>query len=252
MRFDHIVLHVDNDIQKLQLLQETINSQGYPFNPAQGKHNKDYWVSTINVGSEYIEIVRILRPDIHSWMPLWANAYEHGQRGAFCIFLDVEDVERTAVALKKAGIQTRGPAVLNYPAFFGLLQAEAPYFIYYLPVFPNSSLQIALMQYKKQGARESYQAGLLPNANENGISGIRRVEIQLPNLAESMDMINKVFPDLYQEKDAWASLLEKTRLVFSSSPDIETHIRLCTVTSQRVNLGNAFQIDNVELVTTGG
>jgi hypothetical protein len=252
MRFDHIVIHVDNDIQKLSALQQALNPHGYPFDPTQGKRNKEIWVSTINVGNEYIEIVRLLKPTVRSWMPLWVNAYERGQRGAFCVFIEVEDVERTAVALKKGGIPARGPAVLTYPALFGLLNLESPYFIYYLPTFPGSSLQIALMQYKKPAARESFQVGLYPNASEKGINGIRRVEIQLPTLDDSMDMLRKVFPDLYLENYAWAVQLEKTRLVFGQSPDADTHVRLCTVTSQKALLGKEFQIDNVNLITTGG
>jgi hypothetical protein len=252
MRFDHIVIHVDNDLQKLQSLQQSLNALGYPFDPAKGKHNKEYRVSNINIGEEYIEVVRLLKPGVRSWMPVWANAYDSGERGAFCIFLEVEDVERTAVAIKKAGVPARGPTVLNYPYFFGLLQNEAPYMIYYLPTFSGSSLQIALMQYRSQGARRSFQAGLRPNAEKNGVQGIRRVEVQLPNFEESIDIIRKLFPDLYQENSAWTSLLEKTRLAFSASPDAATHVRLCTVTSQRSNLGSEFKIDGVELITTGG
>jgi hypothetical protein len=141
---------------------------------------------------------------------------------------------------------------LNYPFFFGLLQNEAPYFIYYLPAFPGSNLQIALMQYKSQGARESFKAGLWPNAKGNGVQGIRRVEVQLPHLEESMEMLRKLLPDLYLENFAWTSLLEKARLGFSASSDGETHVRLCAVTSERSNLGSEFKMDGVELVTTGG
>jgi hypothetical protein len=252
MRFDHIVLHVDNDTQKLQALKEMLNSQGYPFDPAQSKRNTEFGSSNINIGSEYIEIVRIFKPKSKSWMPLWATAYDQGQRGAFCIFIEVEDVERTAVALKRTGIPMRGPAVLAYPALLGLLRLETPYFCYYFPNFPGSGLQLALMQYKKKVARDMFQVGMVPNAIQNGINGIRRVEVALPNLAESMDMLQKTFPDLQQENSAWASQLEKTRFLFNQSPDEDTHIRLSTVTSQRAYIGNKSQIDNVELVTLGG
>ncbi len=252
MRFDHIVLHVDNNLQELQTLKEALNAQGYPFDPAQSRRNREYASSNINIGNEYIEIVRLFKPKAKSWMPLWANEYDQGQRGAFCIFLEVEDVERTAVALKHTGIPARGPAVLSYPVFLGLINRETPYFIYYLPNFPGSSLQLAIMQYKRKSGREMFQLGMVPNAIQNGINGIRRVEVALPNLADSLEILRRTFPDLKQENECWASQMEKTRIIFRQSPNTDTQVRLSTITSQRNYVGKKFQIANVELVTLGG
>lgn len=252
MRLDHIVVHVDNDPQKLKSLSETTNDQGYPFFPNKGKRNTEYCSSSINIGSEYIEVVRMLKPNAQSWMPLWSHYYDSGFRGVYCIFLEVEDVERTAVALKKAGVRARGPAVLTYPALLGMFRKEAPYLIYYMPTFPDTNFQLALMQYRKPGSREAFQAGLQPNANTNGINGIRRVEIELPNLDESMEMIQKIFPDLRFENGEWMTQLEKQRMVFRRSADAAMHVRVSTVTSQRANLGKSFQLSNLEVVTTGG
>lgn len=252
MRIDHIVIHVDNDPQKVQRLSETMNPLGYPFDPEKGKRNNDYRSNNIPIGSEYIEIVRILKPEAQSWMPLWAHYYDEGKRGAYCIFLEVEDVERTAVAIKRSGIRLRGPAVLTYPGLLGLLRTEAPYIIYYLPTFPDTHLQLALMQYKKQQARESFIAGMGPNANDQGINGIRRVEVELPNLDESTEMLQKVFSSLQIEGGEWIATLEKQRMIFRSSADQEAHVRIQTVTSQKAKVGNTFQVDNVEVITTGG
>jgi hypothetical protein len=252
MRLDHIVIHVDNEIQNLTEMKQALNAQGYPFDPGQGKRNSNFCASPIHIGCEYIELVRMKRPRAKTWMPYWVEKYKNGQRGAFCIFIEIEDVERTAVAIKKAGIKAYGPTVLTYPGLFGLGHAESPYFIYYLPDFPGSTLQIALMQYRKKGGREAFQARMLPNAIENGIHGIRRVEVALPNLEESLDMLHKVFPDLQDENGIWAAQVDKARFWFSQSADEETHIRLSTVTSQRGYVGNKSQIHNVELVTLGG
>lgn len=252
MQFDHIVVHVDNNNQKIKALKETLNAQGYPFEPSQGRRNTQYSTSAINIGQEYIEIVRLLKRNARSWMPYWVRRYENGERGAFCIFIEIEDVERTAVALKRAGVKMGGPFVLNYPGFLGLLHVESPYFIYFMPNFPGSSLQLALMQYKKKNGRETFQAGMLPNAIENGINGIRRVEVALPQLAESMEDLQKIFPDLQSENGVWSTQLEKARFLFSQSADEDTHVRLSTITSQRVYVGKRSQIDNVELITLGG
>lgn len=252
MRFDHIVVHIENNIKEIQALKATLNSQGYPFEPAQGPRSREFSSSNINIGQEYIEIVRIHKPIARSWMPAWTEAYNRGQRGAYCVFFEVEDVERTAVALKRAGVAATGPSVLSYPALLGLLHFETPYFIYYLPNFPGSSLQIALMQYKKENGRAAFQAGMMPNAMHNGINGIRRIEIALPQLAESTILLQHIFPKLELANNIWATQLEKTRLMFSQSADNDTHIRLSTITSQRTFVGNSFQINNVELVTLGG
>ena len=113
-----------------------------------------------------------------------------------------------------------------------MLRKEAPYIIYYLPTFPDSALQLALMQYKPRG-RESTQAGLVPNASQNGISGIRRAEIDLPNLNESMDMLIQLFPDLHLEGNNWSTQLEKQRLIFRQSANKDTRVQLTTVATQR-------------------
>ena len=252
MRIDHIVIHTDNDAQKLQALKETSNSFGYPFDPETGKKNNEYRVSNINIGAEYIEVVRMLKSGAQSWMPLWTRYYDEGKRGAFCIFLELDDVERTAVALKRAGIRLRGPAMLTYPAWMGLFRLEAPYQIYYLPNFPETHLHLALMQYTKPEKRESSMAALLPNARDNGINGIRRVEIELPNLDESSETLQKVFTSLQLESGEWTANLDKQRLVFRSSPDQHAHVRVQTVTSKKAHIGQKFQLDNVEVITSGG
>lgn len=252
MRLDHIVIHVDNDSKQIEAFSESINAQGYPFDPEKGRRSGELRSSTVNIGPDYLEVVRLMKPNAQSWMPVWVRDYDSGHRGAYCIFLEVEDVERTAVALKKAGVRARGPAVLTYPTLGGILRAESPYFIYYLPNFPDSHLQLALMQYKAKDGRETFQAALRPNSDENGIKGIRRVEIDLPNLDESMEMLQKVFPEMRLENNDWVAVLEKQRLVFRRSPDAGTHLRVYTVTSQRANVGRKFAISNVEVITSGG
>lgn len=252
MRIDHIVVHTDHDVEKLNSLSSTINAQGFPFNPEAGRRSLEYRVSNINVGNEYIEVVRLMRSNAPSWMPLWTSEYSSGQRGVFCIFLEVEDVERLAVAIKKSGIRARGPAVLTYPYLLGLFRVETPYFIYYLPNFPDTALQFAIMQYKKPSLRESALASLQPNAEKNGINGVRKLEIELPNLDENTEMLQKLFPALQQENGAWSCMLEKQRIVFRPSADQQAHVRVSAVASQRAYLGKKFQIDNLEVVTIGG
>ncbi len=252
MRLDHIVIHVDNDPKQIEALTDSINAHGYPFDPDKGRRSGELRTSNINIGPDYLEVVRVLKPNAQSWMPVWVRNYNEGLRGAYCIFIEVEDVERTAVALKKAGVRARGPAVLTYPTLGGILRTESPYFIYYLPNFPDSHLQIGLLQYKAKDGRETFQLGMVPNAEENGIKGIRKVEVELPNLDESMDMLQQLFPDMRLENGDWVAVLEKQRMVFRRSPDAETHVRVHTVTSQRANVGKKFSIDNVEVITTGG
>jgi hypothetical protein len=107
------------------------------------------------------------------------------------------------------------------------------------------------MQYKPRG-RQTTQAGLVPNAAQNGINGIRRAEIELPNLSESMDMLIQLFPDIHFEGESWVSQIEKQRLIFSQSPDKNTRLKLTTIATQRSAVGRAFRIDNVEVNTIGG
>lgn len=252
MRLDHLVIHTSNDAKTFQALSETINAQGYPFDPKRGKYNHEIHINTINVGNEYIELVRLKKPHLKSWMPLWSHFYDQGQRGAYCIFLEVEDAERLGVALKHAGIKALGPAMIPYPSPLHIFHIESPYFVYFLPSFPNTALHLAIMQYHRPGRRQGLLDGLGPNAEQNGIHGIRRVEVELPNLDESMPMLQMIFSDLHLEGGDWADQLEKTRMIFRRSPDENAHVCVKTVTSQRANIGKRFQIDNVEVITTGG
>lgn len=252
MRFDHIVVHVDNDPEKLKSLQATLNEQGYFFDPTSGRRSLSFRISSINVGDEYIEIVRLTRRGIHSWVRNWVTEYDEGQRGAFCIFLEDEELRRTAAALQEAGIEARGPVQFRYPYLMGLVQLSAPYSVYYLPPFPESPLQLALIQYRSDEQRARFQAKLTPNARKNGINGIRRIEVDLPELIESLPLLQSVFPELEQEGSGWVALAGKARLFFRESEDGFTHLRLHTVTSQRKRLGKSCQIENVEVKVTGG
>jgi hypothetical protein len=251
MRIDHVVVHIDNDPVRLHAMKRNLTDLGYPYDHEGGKGNNDFRSTNINIGSEYIEVVRLQKPNVQSWMPIWSRNYDNGQRGVYCLFLEVEDVERTAVALMKSGIRARGPAAITYPGVFGLLRLEAPYLIYYLPTFPDTLLHLALMQYKPKG-RESTQASLVPNSSQYGINGIRRAEFELPNLDESMDMLQKLFPDLHLEGGDWVSQLDKQRIAFRQSAEKATRLKLFAVTSQRSRIGRQFKIDNVEVQTIGG
>jgi hypothetical protein len=251
MRFDHIVVHVDPDNTQLQILRSSLMNIGYPFEPDNGKGNNEFKASNINIGNEYIEVVRLFKPNAQSWVPLWTHHYDMGLRGAYCIFLEVPDVERSGVSLKLKGIRARGPANLSYPTMFGLMRSEAPYTIYYLPNFADSQLQLGLMQFKV-GKRESTQANLYPNASQNGINGVRRVEVELPNLEESMDLLQKLFEDLHLDGSAWTAQLDKQSISFSQSASGETRVRLVATTSQRASAGKSFSIGNLEVKTIGG
>lgn len=252
MKFDHIVIHVDSDPNELQALEDSASRLGYPFDPFSGKKNRDFCSANINIGEEYLEVVHLARAGVKTWQPQWTSQYDSGHRGAYCIFLEVEDVERTAVALKKSSFAARGPAVITYPGLLGLLPKKSPFTIYYLSNFPGAALQLALMQYDSPEARVRFQKSLNPNAQENDILGIRLVDIALPDLSGSLPLLQAVFPGLEKEEDAQVCRIEKTRFAFRQSSDADSHLRLQTVTSRRANIGGSFKIENVEVLTAGG
>jgi hypothetical protein len=257
MRLDHIVIHIEKDPQALRALKEAANTQGYPYETERGSRGFALRSSRINIGDEYLEIVQLLRRGVKSWVPWWASSYDAGKRGAYCLFFEVEDVERAAVALKKAGVEAVGPAVLSYPALMGLLNPTAPYLIYYLPAFPGTHLQIALMQYTSPETRTAALNALQPNAQRVGVNGIRRVEVSLPDLPGSLPLLEKVFPDLQpasrgEGQDCYEAQADKARLVFNPSAAGDASLKLFTITSQRRMLGRQFRVENVEVITSGG
>ena len=252
MRLDHIVVHLENDFLRLRALRDQAAAIGYPFDPDKTKGNAEFKCFNINIGSEYIEVVRILKKNAQSWEPMWTRTFDAGERGAFCIFIEVSDVERSGSALKNAGVRVNGPAALHYPGFMGLSRAEAPYSIYYLPTFSGSPVHLALMQYKGSG-REVTQSAMFPNASQNGINGIRMLDVELPNLEDSLDLLHTTFPDLYHEGDLWIAQLEQQRISFCQSADhAKTALRVFTTTSQKINAGKSFTLGNVEVRTIGG
>lgn len=194
MNVDHIVVHVDNDERILNDLKKETEHAGVPFEPRWGKGTKGFKASNIWIGRQYFEIIQLLTPDGGGWEERWVASYNQGKRGAFCLFLQTNDIRSVATRLRSQGLAIEGPKRLSFKGFFGLIKKTLPWELIYLPPIPGTDLEIGFIQYDPD-PKDRIKQFLIPNADENGITGIPSADISLPLSVESRQFIKKLFLD---------------------------------------------------------
>lgn len=194
MNFDHVVVHIDNDEQILSDLKQKAENVGVPFEPSWGKGTKGFKTSNIWIGRQYFEIIRLLHPDGGGWEQRWVSKYNVGKRGAFCLFLQTNNIHSVANKLRAYGLAIDGPKRLSFKGFFGLIKKTLPWELIYLPAIPGTDLEIGFIQYDPD-PKDRIKQFLVPNADENGIAGITSAEVTLPLSAEVRQFLQKLFPE---------------------------------------------------------
>ena len=190
---DHFVVHIDNDEALLDDLKTRLATCGVPFEPTWGKGTKGFKAANIWIGSQYFEIVRLLRPDGGGWVPKWVERHQAGKRGLYCLFLETDELDTVVERLHAAGIEAGEPERITFRGFLGLFKKTMPWRVLYLPTIPGTDLEIGFIEYDP-GAREKLAPYLVPNAAENGITGVTNATLNLPLTETAKTYLKQLFP----------------------------------------------------------
>lgn len=241
MQLDHFVIHVDSDSHLPSRIAEDCGSLGFVFDPI-GNRNFDSFASHfLYVGLEYLEIIQLKRPNESDWVPQWIERYNHGVRGIYCLFLASHDIELLEKELRGQGFDVKA----ERSSFIDTAGTEYPFpwRQIYMPAIPDSDVEISFIQYDKPRAelREIFE----PNSDKNGLSGIRKAQLSLPNLEGSRLFLEKIFPGIAKTNSGLSVQLENGELDFIRSNTVSLRLSAQS-TDQRFDAGE-LQIVNVSL-----
>jgi hypothetical protein len=247
MRLDHFVIHTSNSEQLLQDLKGTIEPMGFPFEPKWGKGSKGFKVSNIWVGQEYFEIVRLLDPVNNDWVPRWANEFNQGARGIFCLFIETQKMDTLKQALQGRGVNALGPERTRFKILLGLFSKKMPWRYLTTPPIPGTSFEIGFIEYDP-GVREKFKDYMVPNSERNGILGIESADVMVPHLESNLTFLKNIFPDINRQQNKWVVPLGKHLLSFREATSERLHVRLYATTTNAERKGRRFQVENVEVI----
>ncbi|MEJ1996786.1 MAG: VOC family protein [Maritimibacter sp.] len=175
MMIDHIVAHFDT-AREISDLKASLDAAGIPFEPSWGKKAKGFEISNIWIGEQYFELVQI-KDDNNLWQPEWATRHRAGDRGAYCLFLDVdEEIETLRARLIGAGIAAGEVQRTSFKWFFNLFEKRLPWRFLLTPPLPGSPIEIGFIQYDP-GAREKHGPFMVPNSRDMGLLGLSEAVI---------------------------------------------------------------------------
>ena len=201
VHLDHFVVHIDDEPSVLPDLKTRLAAVGVPFEPDWGKGTRGFKAGNVWIGRQYVEIIRILRRDGGGWVDRWVERHHRGKRGLYCLFLKTERLDDLLIGLRAAGIETSDPERVTYRAFFGLFKKTMPWRTLYLPPIPGTDLELAFIAYDPD-PRDVMKAHMVPNADENGITGVHDARLRLPLTDEARDFLRRVFPRATGTADA--------------------------------------------------
>ena len=243
LELDHFVIHIDDDPNILSDLKARLAVVNVPFEPDWGKGTKGFKAGNIWIGRQYFEIIRILRPDGGGWVDRWVARYHAGQRGLYCVFFKTDNLDGLAARLHAAGIQTPACERVTYRVFFGLFRKTMPWRMLYLPPLPGTDLELAFIEYDPD-PRDVMKAHMVPNADENGITGIDTMRLRLPFGDEARDFLLRIFPHATGSADALTVPLAKGALRIDNA--VDTHADLH---AKRADAGASLGAVTLENVT---
>ncbi len=100
MKIDHLVINIDEKYQKGIKEIESIRETGILYEPKYGKGTKGFKATNLWFGTEYFEMINLLREDGGGWISDWTSMHNKGHRGVVCIFLDVKEINSIYENLK--------------------------------------------------------------------------------------------------------------------------------------------------------
>ena len=244
MSLDHFVIHIDDDPKLLADLKAQLAKVRVPFEPDWGKGTNGFKAANIWIGRQYFEIVRILRPDGGGWVDRWVKRHHQGKRGLYCVFLKTGRLDALASHLRGTGIAAPAPERITYRAFFGLFRKTMPWRMLYLPPIPGTGLELAFIAYDPD-PEDVMKAHMVPNADENGVTGVPDVRLRLPLTDDARDFLRRVFPDTTDMGDELTVPLENGSIRIQNADVV--HADLYAQSANADETTGAVTLENVTL-----
>jgi len=256
IRLDHAILHIDNDEQILQGLKKTISGLGYPFNPASGEHTHGFAASNLWIGNSYIKFTCLKTETGSGWEERWIEEYNNGHRGICALVVATRELDSVKASLTENGIEIYETKKKAGKDIIGLftdllgLKKTLPWKAFFTPAIPGTKMELGFIEYDA-ASLEELRAAMIPNSAENGIKGIHRAKIYLPEWEEGLNYLGKIFPQLQESKAQYRVRLRDTELFFFRSEPGEFSVKLETRCENKEFVGGKFEVENLSVKTTG-
>lgn len=247
MKIDHLVLNVDKKYQNDLTMIEKIRKSGILYEPKFGKGTKGFKATNVWFGVEYFEMICILQNDGGGWIPEWAKKYNEGHRGGICLFLDVEDINKIYETLTNKGIDITKPEWLKFKWFFNLFTRTMPWMNSYIQFFEGVPLQLGFQQMKDKKSRDLMNQYMYPNSKDNGIEGIKTIQIEGAFTENDFKLIKDIFENTETLNDSIeTTLTNNQKLIFKKSTNY--NIKVYTNCTSEEHKGNTATFENVEVI----
>jgi len=201
MKIDHLVINIDKEYQIDKLKINEIKNIGFPYEPKWGKGTSGFKASNLWIGNEYFEMIKILKKNGGGWKKEWVKMYNNHHRGLICLFIETDNIRYEYQRLNKIGINITEPEYLKFKWFFGLLTRTMPWQNAFLPFFQGIPLQLGFQQMKDNESKKWMQQYMVPNSTENGILGIKKINIFGNYSEEDKSLIKSIFPNASDEEN---------------------------------------------------
>lgn len=248
IRLDHFVVNIDNSKTKLDELRKVIEPLGYPFEPKWGKGTKGFKVANIWIGLQYFEMVWLKKTDGGGWKKDWVEKYNNGHRGIIAVYLMTDELDKIREGLLNRGIKVSEPERISFRWFFGLLKKTMPWRSIFTEPIPGTDLQICYGEMDNQQMMEKMKQYMVPNANTNGINGIKEAIVKINANPQVINYIKKLFPEIEEKNNTLEYTMETTKLSFQLLEEQELEIQLKAMTSNTALENRKFKIENVEVI----
>jgi hypothetical protein len=251
IRLDHFVIHIDQDRSKLESLKDKIVPMGFPFNPTSGKKTKGFQVADIWIGDQYLELVWLKTKDGGGWRQEWVEKYNRGVRGIFGLCLMTDQLDSLEKELRKRGVAASTPERITFKTLFGLLKKTLPLRYVLTPPIPGTDLQIFFLEMDSQKKYEFMRKYFMkPNAEENGITGIKEAIVRCPFSEEAWNYIRALFPSLSGDAPMATYDMGETKLHFVQSDEVGLKVELLAASTNENIPNGSFEIENVRVKST--
>lgn len=245
MKIDHLVLNIEEKYQNEETT--SIRQAGLPYEPKWGKGTKGFKVSNIWIGREYFELVHLLKQDGGGWMPEWVRMYNNGHRGLICLMLDVDNIYEAVGRAAQRGVKITEPEYLKFRWGFGLFTRTMPWMNSYFDFFEGVPIQIGLQQMKDQKSEDFMCQYMVPNAKENGITGIRSIRICGPFSDNDFQLIDRMFEHIERHSGRRSVSLLGGRQFLEFHRSERVTVRVAAACNNPKYTGSSVTIENVDL-----
>ncbi|MFC3746518.1 VOC family protein [Paenibacillus sp. GCM10012306] len=245
MKINHLVVNVDAYIQEDKERIADIESIGLPYMPKWGKGTKGFKVSNLWIGQEYFEFVRIKAKDGGGWVQEWTTKYLAGHRGLIGFALEVENIEDTYHKLRSLSVDVTPPEPLRFRWFFNLLTRTMPWRNAYLPGFTGVPFQFFLQQMNDEKSRKFMEQYMVPNSQDQGITGISEVNIHGELTEDDTRIIFALFDDCEQRDGTIIIRLGAQCIRFVNAVDYKVEVLLAC--SNPLYAGKEIDVHNLHI-----